>query len=309
MAKACECNVGLSNTGTPNCQPIADVTKRLILVPYYTNAGAINEIDVNAVTFNSAFFLGKTQNADKSIRWFPTPDIENIEDVRADAVFESLNSGKNIFIQQGVRTFTGVIIKQSPEYLAKLESAGCVKLGAFIIDKGGNLIGNGGSSAGMLRPIKIDNNTFYPRLEKSSDTTIQKIQINFEWDIAEQDSNIRMVAAADMSYDLFNLTGLIDIYGETPTNVTTTGFEMDLNVNYGSMKNIITAKGLVLANFTLFNITDNAAVTITSVTESPDGHYAFAFAAQTSGDVLRLTVALTTGYDSTELAKVAITIP
>lgn len=308
MAKVCNCNVGLGNTGTPNCVPIQDVTRRLILVPLYANDGSINEYNVASTTFNQVFFDARINDTDASKRWFPLPDIENIEDLRADAIFETLNNGKNIFIQQGTRTFTGVIINQGPEYLGKLEQASCVKFGALVIDKSGNLIGNGASKEGYLRPIKIDNNTWYPRLAKKTDTESQKVQLNFEWDIVEQDANIRMVSASDITIDLFDLKGLVDIFGSNVTGVSTTGFTIDLKTCYGTMKNVIVVKGLLLADFALYNKTTTSAVTISSVTESPDGTYAFTFPAQTSADVLELSVNKN-GYDDTELNKVVITIP
>jgi hypothetical protein len=308
MATVCNCEVGLSNTGLPNCAPIADVTKRIILVPIFANDGTRNEYEVATTTFNQVFFDGKINEADASKRWFPLPDIENIEDVRADAILETLNSGKNIFVQQGIRSFLGLIIKQSPEYLSQLEAATCVKFGALVIDKKGNLIGNGASKAGYLRPIQIDNNTWYPRLIKATDTEVQKIQLGFEWDINEQDSNIRMVSANDIAIDLFDLRGLLDVYGTTPTAISTTGFTITLETFFGSMKDKVEVVGLLLADFDLYNVTDSLAVTILTVTENPDGTYAFTFAAQTSGDVLKLSVDKN-GFDSTPLETVVITIP
>lgn len=308
MAQICNCEVGLSNTGLPNCSPIADVTKRLILVPIYANDGTRNEYEVATTTFNQTFFDARVNDTDASKRWFPLTDVENIEDVRADAILETLNSGKNIFVQQGIRSFTGLIIKQSPEYLSKLEAATCVKFGALIIDKQGNLIGNGASKEGYLRPIQIDNNTWYPRLIKATDTEVQKIQLGFEWDINEKDSNIRMVSANDISIDLFDLRGLLDVYGVDVASVSTTGFTITLETFYGSMKNKIEVLGLVDTDFVLYNVTDALPVTILTATESPDGTYAFTFASQTSADVLQLSIDKN-GYDSTELETVEITIP
>jgi hypothetical protein len=305
MATVCNCEVGLSNTGLPNCAPIADVTKRIILVPIFANDGTRNEYEVASTIFNQAFFDARINDTDASKRWFPLPDIENIEDVRGDAIFETLNSGKNIFVQQGVRSFTGLVIKQSPEYLSQLEAATCVRFGALVIDKKGNLIGNGASKAGFLRPIQIDNNTWYPRLIKATDTEVQKIQVGFEWDINEQDSNIRMVSANDIAIDLFDLRGLLDVYGVNVTNESTTTFDITLETFFGSMKDKVEVVGLVAADFSLYNVTDASSVTITTVTEEPDGTYAFVFPAQTSSDILRLSITKN-GFDSTPLEAVEI---
>lgn len=48
MAIGCNCDMGLSNTGRPNCLPLQSVTSKLILVPLQDNAGAYNRIDLQA---------------------------------------------------------------------------------------------------------------------------------------------------------------------------------------------------------------------------------------------------------------------
>lgn len=309
MGKICDCNAGLGNTGSPNCVPIADVTRKLVLVPLYDNTGAINEYQVSATTFNSVFFNARINDVDKSKRWYPTPEIENIEDLRGDPIFETLNNGKNIFVQQGTRPFSGVMLEMGPEFLEQIEKASCLKFGAFIVDKQGNLIGNGKAKDGYLRPIRIDQNTWNPRLLKASDTVSAKVQLNFEWDILEEDSQIRMVSAADMSgYALNDIRGLVDIVGAAATNISTTGFKMKMNTFYGTLKSLIDVKGLLITDFSIYNVTDSLAVTILTMTESPLGTYAFTFAAQTSADVLELRVA-EDGFDDTELRKIDILIP
>ena len=221
---------------------------------------------------------------------------------------ETAPSGKVFFVQQGIRSFKADIFNGSTDYMKQLEASGCTKWGFLPFDKQGNLIYSS-KKAGFLRPIAVDNNSFSATLVKATDTTLQKLKLNWQWSITENDSDLRFIKSADISYSVFDVRGLVDIYGAPATSITTTGFQMDLNTNFSDSLTFIKAKGLVIANFVLFNVTDNAAVTLTSVTESPDGHYAFVFPAQTSADVLRLSVALTTGYDSTVLAKVAITIP
>lgn len=275
MSQICNCNVGLSNTGLPNCFPIADVAKRLILVPLFADDGTRNEY-LGTTTFNEAFFQARVNDTDASKRWFPLPDIENIEDVRADAIIETYNSGKKVFIQQGDRNFSGVIPQGVPEYLEKLDDAGCVRFGVLVIDKSGNLIGNGGSHAGYLRPIEVEKGTWYVRYVKAQDTQSSKIQIDFQWGINEDDANIRMLSAGNMNdYDLFDLAGLIDVYPQTPTQNTPTTFKIQMLTSFGDIASPEVVKGLVKADFSLYDNTGSAAVVITSVVEDPDGSYLF----------------------------------
>jgi hypothetical protein len=308
MATACSCDLGLSTTGKPNCQPIQDVLSGIILVPYYNSTGAINEYDLSTTVFNSAFFTARINDVDASKRWFPVQDLDNIEDIRGEAEFETLASGRKYFIKDGVRTFSSVVPSGSPIYKKKLDSAACVKLGAIGIDKQGNLIGNTESKEGFLRPIRIQDGSFYSSFAKTSYTEVQKVGLAYDWGFNENDGDLGMILKAEMSYNVLDLQGLIDIVGEPATSISTTGFTMDMNTEFGTALNPDKVKGLVLVDFTLYNITDSLAVTITSVTESPSGTYTFAFAAQGSAETLRLTVTKN-GFDSTKLQTVIITIP
>ena len=89
MSVGCNCNVGLSNTGRPNCVPIQSVTSKLILVPLYSNAGVANYIDLTIAlpTWNDL-----VNEPDASLRWYPLPIFENVELPKADSVFEEANS-------------------------------------------------------------------------------------------------------------------------------------------------------------------------------------------------------------------------
>lgn len=308
MATSCSCNLGLSNTGKPNCQPVQDVASGVILVPYYDSTGAINEYDLSTTTFNSAFFTARINDTDSSKRWFPVQDVDNIEDLRAEAEYETLASGRKYFIKDGVRTFSGVMPNVSPLFKKKLDSAACVKLGALIVDKQGNLIGNTEDKEGYLRPIRIQDGSFYAGFIKTSYTEVQKVSMSWDWGFNENDGCLGMILKSEMTASVLELQGLIDIVGEAASTISTTGFTMDMNTEYGTALNPDKVKGLVLADFALYNITTTSSVSLSSVVESPSGTYTFAFPAQTSADVLRLSVNKN-GFDDTTLNTVVITIP
>ena len=174
MAKACACEVGLGNQGTPGCFPIARVTRKAIYVPYFADDGTVNSIDLT-VDLDQAYFDGLLSNADRSKRIFPSPLFDNTEDLRNDPIFESLNSGANIWIQDGTRTFSGWHVGADASLVGKLNNYKCIDLGVFLVDKEGNLIGNGTKEEGKLYPIRVAKNTFYPLLMPGTDTTIQNV--------------------------------------------------------------------------------------------------------------------------------------
>jgi hypothetical protein len=280
--------------------------KKVIVVPYYDGDGNINYIDLTAGPFDQAFFDARVNESDRTKRWFPLPELKNVVDERAEDIFEEFEDGTRAFVQQGARSFSGMMIGQSPQILGKIKSARCVEVGIFVVDNDGNLIGSL-LAPDQLAPIRLDKESFSARLMKTTDTTVQKIMVNWNFHINEMDENLRMIASNELDYDVKQLRGLLDIYAEY-SSISTTDFTVALYTDYGTPLNPVVDEGLVLANFSLFNTTTSLAVAITSVVESPDGTYDINFAAQTSGDVLRLTPSKA-GRDYTEVIASLITIP
>lgn len=293
MATVCSCGtLGFSNTGTPGCQTIASVARKLIFVPYFNEAGDVNSIALSpAPALDKAWFDAKIV-ADADKRWYPTPLIDNVVDERGDDITEGLDSGKEIFIQEGQRTFTGVMIKQSTTFLGKLKSMRCGSLGVFIIDKEGNLIGSINAAGDELQPIRVDENTFSPNLMKTTDTTVQKIQLKFTFSDIEADEDLKMILASEMSYDALLLKGLLDINSSATTGTAATGFTTALTLDYGSALNPKKVEGLTITDLIAYNVTDSAAITLDSVTESPAGTYVIDWTSdpQTVADEVELRI-------------------
>lgn len=290
---ACACDAGLSNTGT-GCTPIMQVAKKIIITPIYDDAGARNSVLLSA-TLNQAYFDGKVNDSDASQRWFPLPELKNVEDVRGDNINESFEDQSSVFIQEGSRTFKGLMIGNSgtgagsPQLKGKIEAARCVEVGVFVIDKAGNLIGKISADGLSLEPIEIDSQSLSAMLIKTTDSTIQKLTVMFSFAADERDEDLRMISCDEQgSANLLALRGLLNVCA-TYTDVDSDEFTAELTTEYGTPKNPGHDKGLVIGDFALYNVTDSASVTILTLTESPDGFYRFTFANQTLGDELRLT--------------------
>ena len=306
--QVCDCNIGLSNTGTPDCEAISKVARMHILVPTFDDTGARNKLDVS-VTVTQSVIDALINNADKSKRWYPTPLIDNVEDVRADDLSESLNSGVEIFIQEGSRTMTSIMVKQSPSLNKELQSFMCRSMSAFEIDKDGNLIGTQtNDDLGNLYPIQIQDDTLKPSYIKPTDTTVAKVQLNWTWADVENDGNLKMLASNETVVVFLNESGLIDI-NVLYSSITTTGFVAKMFADYGTAKTRVTIKGLLIGDFALAETSPTpGAITITSVVENPDGTYTFVMPAATSADVLELTPTKA-GYDFARVVDADIVIP
>ena len=303
---SCACNLTLGNAGIPSCQPIMSVARRFIAVPMIADDGTENYIDLTD-TLNQAYFEALRDQTDASKRWYPMPFVDNVEDTKEDSIKETLNSGQNIFVKEGVRNVACVMVAQSANMLSKLKNHRCVEFGIFTIDKDGNLIGRYDATNNRLYPVKVDKDTWDPKLEKSTDTTIQKIALMFSWDEEEEDGDLRMIVPSEMdNFKIVNMNGLIDVNCAV-SGISTTGFTTVLTQDFGSAKTFPSVRDWVAGDFTLYNNTTSASVVITSVTESTvtPGSYVFVIPAQSSSDNMTLS-AQKDGYS---FADVSIDIP
>ena len=297
--RACSCNESLSNTGQTNCQPLFKVAKKLIFVPTYDGTGALNKLAVGTL-FTPSLLTAKLNHATKASRWYPSPDLENVGGDRAESVFDTAPSGKKSFVKKGVRTMSFEIWDEGTEYLYQLEALRCTDVSVYVVDNEGNIRGTVPSTEdGFLYPIKIDKASFDAKPIFATDTTVEKIMVNFDWEQSESDAQLRMITATDMTADLLNAEGLLDISIEYST-ITQTSVIFTLQERFGSRKTRNKLTGLLISDFydavggtasRLYNVTDSLAVTISTFAESTSspGTYTLTFASQTVSDVIRVT--------------------
>jgi len=291
----CKCNTGGGNTGLPSCYGVFDVTKQAILVEYFNTAGAINGIDLSLLaggtTLDQAFLDARIKDVNPRTRWYPTPELKNITDERSDDIVEEFEDSSSVFIQEGARSFEGMIIKGDPVLLGNLKSWRCLTVGVFFIDKSGNLIGKQ-TRDGFLDPILLQDDSFSASLIKGTDTTKQKDTIKFDISQLEDDSDLRMIEAVNVTANLLGVGGLVDVsLSGTPQNTTTSSFEVQLNTPFGGVTSPIPAEGMGALDFSLFNNTTVLPLVIISVVESiiTAGYYTFTFAPQTLLDVIQVS--------------------
>lgn len=283
----CDCAVGLSNTGRPNCVPIQSVTSRLILVPLYTNGGVRNGIDLSIALPD--WNIDLVNNTDPSQRWFPIPYFENVELPKADSQFEEAASGRKAFLRQGKRSFVGELWAEdsTPTFLGKLQASRCVEFGFFIVDVNGNLIGS--QENGYLYPIPADNASWDPKLMFATDSTIQKIMLEFDWDRLFHESTLYMITPMEAGINFNSLDGLVDIdFTNTSAAGTFDAITFDAKTYYGTALNKVVFAG---ADENDFALTINGVVeSILTATENTPGNYTITFAAQSGGDVAVVSV-------------------
>jgi len=292
----CSCDVSLQNTGSPSCAPIMGVAANFILVPLIANDGTFNYIDPSA-TLNDAYFTALINEADDSKRWYPTGKLKNVTTDRADPILETFEDGSSVFIRDGIRNFTAMIIKGSFELAKQFNANRCSTFGIFIVDLDGNILGTTKSSDNYLYPIAVDAATFYAKPVFTTDTTIQKIMLQGQWDVLQKDDDLRMISASSISAaNIVNLKGLMNVY-TTIVSTSTTTMVLDLYAKVGNIVTNYPIEGLVTADFVssdtgstskMYNITDASDLTVTAAESTTiDGRYTLTYTGAVASEVLQ----------------------
>ncbi len=292
----CSCDVSLQNTGSPSCAPIMGVAANFILVPLIANDGTFNKIDPSA-TLNDAYFTALINEADDSKRWYPTGKLKNVTTDRADPILETFEDGSSVFIRDGIRNFTAMIIKGSFELAKQFNANRCSTFGIFIVDLDGNILGTTKTGSNYLYPIAVDAATFYAKPVFTTDTTIQKIMLQGQWDVLQKDDDLRMISASSITAaNIVNLKGLMNVY-TTIVSTSTTTMVLDLYAKVGNIVTNYPIEGLVTADFVssdtgstskMYNITDASDLTVTAAESTTiDGRYTLTYTGAVAAEVLQ----------------------
>lgn len=302
----CNCSATLNNTGTPSTQRIVREGAKLIAVLIKADDGTLNVIESTDV-IDQTFVDDKINEVDATKRWYPIGEFKSVEDVRADPATESLTDGSSAVAFQGVRTFVGWLLDFAPKYIENLKNFKCNKFGLFIIDECGNLQGSISTDGTQLKPIKVNEQSWFPTLIKASKSAVSKVQLAFEFSQTEADSNLRVLNENEITADLAEAEGLLELNGVV-TSITATGFVVAQTVDYDRDFDPVKVLAWVLADYILFNTTTNLPIVITSVTEAPEGTYTFVIPSNAAA-VLRLTNDRTTGNKPGFALEELITTP
>lgn len=318
----CTCKQGIANTGTPNCSTSIEVPVKLFVQSLYDAEGNKNMIDLSVIAgpedLDNAFFSAMINDTDKSKRLFPLPKMKNVENTRGENRLETFKDGSKLYIGQGTRTFKALIVgkEATPQLAGKLESLRCTDFGIYMAGQTGSFIGSD-ATAGYLQPINIDQDSFSAKYMPPTDDAVQKIEISFDFDVTEYDQNLRAIVSEEMTCDVRELRGLLDVYVNY-VDVTSAFTTVDLYTDYGTALNRIPVEGLVTADFIssdtlatgkIYNVTDASDESITLTVESSTipGRYTLSYSGVNSADVLQV-YCKKDGFDFTPMIGVTGTV-
>ena len=291
----CKCDAGIVNSGIPSCVSGFGRIAKLYFVYQTASDGTSNAVPCST-TIDEAFLTGKLNESDPSKRWYPTDKISNVTEVRNDPTTESIDNIDSI-VEQGSRTFNGFFVGKgasTPTYLKFLKSVECPSVMYFAVDVNGTLVGvetvEGGEAA--LTGINIQPQSMFSRPVPATSTTIAKNELTFAVDSLVQDETIAYIGADEITADLLNANGLLDVtLTENVAAPTLSDVTIDASLVYGSVCNKLTYNGATdAADWDVNNITTPASITVLTVTENPNGTYNLTFAAQTASDQITVQV-------------------
>jgi hypothetical protein len=309
MSTLC-CQKGTPNFGRANCVVQIDDIVGAIIVPTFTNAGAYNEIDLTD-PFTASTLTGLITNADPSLRWVKLPRFYGADAPIADSVFDEATDGTKSFVREGIWSFTAEIRDKDavPAVLKKLKALRCTNWAMFLVTRSNQLVLTTiPDSTTLVRPLLVNNGSLDPKMMFKNATTTNKIMFAVDFDNLMRQENLYVIDGNEINVDFLNMRQLTDVnlvqVGSVTTTTATVGLRTDFAMGLQPNFDVV---GLTGANFTAKNLTTGLPITLGTVTEdlSIDGQYDVVFPAQTSGDVIELTLVTTTYYNG----SVQITIP
>ena len=302
----CKCSNGYANTGF-DCTVNGSVIIGSIFFNSIKSDGSPNGLDFDAVAVDgkipASVIEAKLNDPNPADRWYPVGNFENVEDLRAENINETFNSGNSVFIKEGLRTFLGLLVKRSPKYKQTLDSFRCqAGLSKLDVDTDGNLIGQS-ADQNLLLGIPVDNNTISAQYVRTTDAEVSKIAFGYAYSQAFDDGNISMITADGIGKDMKTVRGLLDV-DMINTVPATQAVIVKLTIGYGSAINDpLVLKSMTATDFTVLNETQSAPVTLDSVdlVDADKGLYTLKYSSGVVvGDVLRIS-GTKSGYQISDL--------
>lgn len=295
----CLCETGLANTGLPNCENIMKALRKFIFVPSQSYAGVLNSVDPTT-TLDNTWIKALLNNADKSLRFYPSPLLRNIDMPKDKAIMESWEDLSNNYVGENIRKVIAILDQAPPRFKAKFEAIRCNSNTEFYgVDKFGNLIGMiDGSGDGKLYPIPMNVKSVSALYKFGTDKNSSAIDLDFEIPAYVNDANFRMITADKFTgFSMLNVSGLLDadvVYsniapGAVRATITVENNTLDKATDVQGMTkaahNFVSLAGV---NDLMNDITTPATTAILTAPETAPGQYDVTFTNTTTGHLMSM---------------------
>lgn len=300
----CACETGNGNTGLPDCKELFGVAKGLGVMNIVAKDGTVNRIDLSVASIGTTF-VDLLKNADRSKRLFPITEIRNITFPKEDNQYATDSSGQKVEVRSGIQSFMGEVWEVPPAFDAKLQQSKCPRNGSYIFSmKGVQGIRRYDSTDNKYYFYPIEMRAFAPYYVPQVDADPSKEMIPFDFAPTVVVGELWTVTWADLGTTYEEMVGLLDVnykvIDAVAASLGTTTVGLRLNTDYGQgLDNTTTQNvdGKVTGDFTGLNVTTGLALTSFTATEVVDDKYTFSWDTETSSDVIRISINLSTGYE------------
>ena len=286
----CLCGTGLGNLGLSSCVVNRNVTNKLFFVPVYDSTGVKNKLDLTG-TINEATIIALINQSDASKRWYLSPVFENVVKASADTTFEEAPSQRKKRLKAGKKSFSAEHWDVAPQLEGKYNEYLCGGWGVIELDIDGNIIGK--KVGTDLYPIPVDGDSFDVKYVDPTDAATSKLMVSFDYNRLMKSEELWLISADELGADLNDQDGLKDVELEFVSK-TSTQVVVNATLSYGTAVQLLKVKGLLAADFALYNNTLSASHTIATVTEGTganEGQYTITYVAIT-GSVDNLTLSM-----------------
>jgi hypothetical protein len=300
----CACDGTTKNTGYLG-QKLFGIKTSKFIVPILASDGTRNHLDLTEADLG-AELLAKVNDADPTKRWYPLHEILNFVPEQEDTQFATTNGGENAFLRKGIKSDTYELWGQSAQLYSKIEDF-CFEFGIIEVDNCGNVRGyKESTTATELYPRPVNNQSWDARYMDADDSNVARIMVTYQFKKTDSHGKLWLVPSSVFGANSpLQLKGLVDVVVEA-TPLTGTTIQLDVKGTFGDALNLIPIQGLVVANVTGVNVTDDSALVMDTLVASTTvkGRYVLTLTSTpTTADVLDLKVfkaavsAITQGYE------------
>ena len=303
---SCDCtNPDFGNLGRPNCVIEMRVMAFPILVPRFKADGTRNTITVTSATLGADIqgLIDASITTVSQERLYPFPRVEEPTWERTETVFDAASSTRKYKVFGVGNVYTLAFQLWGKEavnaIIRELKKFGCSDIDLYIATVDGNLWGiKDDKTDTIIRGVELNTETFDVFKTFATSTTVEKTMVQVDLENTESVEDFFAITSEEMinsgGVKSTSLRANLSAF-QTLSVIDTTHTQSVVFSSFGSAGSRDDIEGLLAANFTLFNITSDTAVTVVGVTETSAGTYSVEYADLdvTPGDDLRVSIAKT----------------
>lgn len=306
MAGLCQDECGVANTGIEPCSYVPKAPAAVVFVKMRDDAGAKNSLPVGSVLDQAAWDL-LINEADPSQRFYPMGSGASadffVQNVTEPTAVSGDFSAQYYPIDFAISTMEFRAMNASENYVADLSKAlKCGLWGAYLVDYKGKVYGQISNDGTELYPKEIQNGTligtYNPPLGNQN---VGFGLFKWTWSIANLASDARILT--DVTANIIGTPGLVTVTGKLGTPGATT-IQVTLKAK-SSVAEGIPFAGLVAADFDVLKVSDDTAITISTVAETADGVYLITCTGSTG--LAAYIVVTKAGYDFSSVSDLTFT--